>query len=124
MRAPAISSCAEKIFFVDWVERMRRRSARREAAMGSGLLLDLDALLATLRGVHGLGLGGVDLERLALRRRELAVERLDGLLQALHRVVAERLGGADLLEDAVVAAGDVVEELRLEAAHVVHRPHV
>jgi hypothetical protein len=35
MRAPAISSCAEKIFFVDCVERMRRRSARREPAMVS-----------------------------------------------------------------------------------------
>jgi hypothetical protein len=39
MRAPAISSCAEKIFFVDCVERMRRRSARREPAMGQAFFL-------------------------------------------------------------------------------------
>ena len=56
--------------------------------------------------------------------RELAVEGLDGLLQALHGVVAELLGLPDLVEDAVVAAGDEVEELRLEAAHVAHRHHV
>jgi hypothetical protein len=59
MRAPAISSCAEKIFFVDCVERMRRRSARRERPSVRPPL-DLDALLAPLRGVHGLGLGLVD----------------------------------------------------------------
>src|SRR5688500_16382909 len=121
MRAPAISSCAEKIFFVDCVERMRRRSARRDAAMWSGLLLDLDALLTPLRGVHGLGLGLVDHERLAVRRRELAVEGLDRLLQALDGVAAEGLGGADLVVDALVVAGDEVEELALEPPHLTHR---
>src|SRR3954451_295022 len=88
MRAPAISSCAEKIFFVDCVERMRRRSARREPATSAPL--HLDALLAPLRGVHGLGLGLVDPQRLALGRLELAVELVDRLLQALDGVVAER----------------------------------
>src|SRR3954469_8696032 len=123
MRAPAISSCAEKIFFVDCVERMRRRSARREAATRSALL-DLDALLATLRGVHRLGLGLVHLEGLALGGGELAVEGLDGALPAGSGVVAEGLGGADLVVDAVVAAADEVEELRLEAADVAHRDAV
>src|SRR5688572_22178137 len=114
MRAPAISSWAEKIFFVDCVERMRRRSARRDAAMWSGLLLDLDALLTPLRGVHGLGLGLIDLERLAVRRRELAVERLDRLLQAVHGVVAENLGLADLVVDAVVATRGELQARALE----------
>src|SRR3954453_5589019 len=109
MRAPAISSCAEKIFFVDCVERMRRRSARREPATSAPL--DLDGLLAALGRVHGLGLGLVDLQRLALGRRELAVEVLDRRLQAAHGVVAELLGGADLVVDALVAAPDEVEEL-------------
>src|SRR5687768_10510575 len=103
---------------------MRRRSARRDAAMWSGLLLDLDALLTPLRGVHGLGLGLIDLERLAVRRRELAVERLDRLLQALHGVVAENLGLADLVVDAVVAARDELEELALEPTHLRHRDPV
>src|SRR5215208_5118108 len=100
---------------------MRRRSARRDAAIASGLLLDLDALLTTLRGVHGLGIGLVDLERLAVRRRELAVERLDRLLQALHGVIAESLGLADLVVDAVLAAGDELEELALEPPDLRHR---
>src|SRR3954454_19184555 len=120
MRAPAISSWAEKIFFVDCVERMRRRSARREPAM-SGAPLDLDALLAALGRIHGLGLGLVDLERLALGGRELAVELVDRLLEAAHRVVTEHLGATDLVVDARVVAGDVVEELGLEAADLVHR---
>src|SRR3954447_16723991 len=120
MRAPAISSCAEKIFFVDCVERMRRRSARREAATCSALL-DLDALLATLGGVHRLGLGLVHLQGLALRGGELPVERLDRALQARHGVVTEDLRSADLVEDAVVPAGDEVEELALEPANVAHR---
>src|SRR3954469_13815435 len=107
MRAPAISSCAEKIFFVDCVERMRRRSARSDPAM-SVAPLDLDGLLAALGRVHRLGLGLVDLQALALRRRELAVEVVDGLLQAGHRVVAELLGGADLVVHAAVAAADEV----------------
>src|SRR4051794_27488771 len=105
MRAPAISSCAEKIFFVDCVERMRRRSARREAATCSALL-DLDALLATLGGVHRLRLGLVHLEGLALGGGELAVEGLDGALQARHGVVPEDLGPTDLVVDAVAPAGD------------------
>src|SRR5689334_24791492 len=117
MRAPAISSCAEKIFFVDCVERMRRRSARREAATSSGLL-DLDGLLAALRGVHRLG---VLLEGLSLAGGELAVEVRHGALQGGSGVVAERLGLADLVEDAAVTAGDEVEELGLEAADVGHR---
>src|SRR5215218_4150670 len=100
---------------------MRRRSARRDAAIASGLLLDLDALLTTLRGVHGLGIGLVDLERLAVRRRELAVERLDRLLQALHGVIAESLGLADLVVDAALAAGDELEELALEPPDLRHR---
>src|SRR4051794_4105520 len=120
MRAPAISSCAEKIFFVDCVERMRRRSARREAATGSALL-DLDALLATLGGVHRLGLLLVHLEGLALRRGELAEEGLHGPLEAGDRVVTEGLRGADLIVDAVVPAADEVEELRLEPADVADR---
>src|SRR3954451_17072026 len=110
MRAPAISSCAEKIFFVDCVERMRRRSARSDPAM-SGAPLDLDGLLAALGRVHGLGLGLVDPEWLALGRRELAVEVVDRLLQVAHRVVPELLGGADLVVDALVAAPDEVAVL-------------
>src|SRR3954465_4259393 len=106
MRAPAISSCAEKIFFVDCVERMRRRSARSDPAMSAPL--DLDGLLAALGRVHGLGLGLVDPQALALRRRELAVELVDGLLQAGHGVVTELPGGADLVVDAAVAATDEV----------------
>src|SRR3712207_5677222 len=121
MRAPAISSCAEKIFFVDWVERMRRRSARSEPATASALL-DLDALLATLGRVHGLGL--LLVERGAVRRREGAVERLDRPLQALHGVVPELLRGADLVVHAGLVAADVVEELRLEAADVADRDAV
>src|SRR3954454_8690040 len=109
MRAPAISSCAEKIFFVDCVERMRRRSARSDPAMSAPL--DLDGLLAALGRVHGLGLGLVDPQALALRRRELAVDLVDGLLQAGHRVVTELPGGADIVVDAAVAATDEVQEL-------------
>src|SRR3712207_1255621 len=120
MRAPAISSCAEKIFFVDCVERMRRRSARREPAT-SGAPLDLDALLAALRRVHGLGLGLVDPQRAALGGLVLAVEGVDGLLQGRDRVVAELLGGADLVVDAAVVAGEEVEELALEPAHLADR---
>src|SRR4051812_29217103 len=101
MRAPAISSCAEKIFFVDCVERMRRRSARREAATCSALL-DLDALLATLRGVHRLGLCLVHDEGLTVGGGELAEEGLDCPLEAGDSVVPEDLGGADLVVDAVV----------------------
>src|SRR3954463_12980049 len=111
MRAPAISSCAEKIFFVDCVERMRRRRARREPAMSAPL--HLDGLLAALGGVHGLGLRLV--EAAALRRRELTEEVVDRLLQAGHGVVPELLGGADLVVHATVTAADEVEELALEA---------
>src|SRR4051812_4395796 len=103
MRAPAISSWAEKIFFVDCVERIRRRSARSDAAI-SGAPLHLDALLAALGRLHGLGLGLVDLQGLALGGLELAVELLDGLLQGGDGVVAERLCLADLVEDAAVVA--------------------
>src|SRR5687768_8062214 len=39
MRAPPSSSGAEKIFFVDRVERIRRRSARSVPAMGQAFLL-------------------------------------------------------------------------------------
>src|ERR671933_795956 len=101
MRAPAISSCAEKIFFVDCVERMRRRSARRLPAT-SGAPLDLDGLLAALGRVHGLGL--VDPQGLTLGSGELAVELVDRLLQAGDGVVAESLRGLDLVEDAAVVA--------------------
>src|SRR3954451_18970205 len=107
MRAPAISSCAEKIFFVDCVERMRRRSARSDPAM-SVAPLDLDGLLAALERVHGLGLGLVDPQVLTLGRRELAVERLDRLLQAGDRVVTELPRRADLVVHAVVVAADEV----------------
>src|SRR5690349_24623747 len=117
MRAPAISSCAEKIFFVDCVERMRRRSARREPATSAPL--HLDGLLTALGSLHGLGVGLVQAP--ALRRRELAVELLDRLLQAGRGVVAELLGGADLVVHATVAAAEEVEELALEAAHLGHR---
>src|SRR3954453_8718362 len=117
MRAPAISSWAEKIFFVDWVERMRRRSARRLPAT-SGPLLHLDGLLTALAGVHGLGLGLVDLQRLAVGGLELAVERLDRPLQARDGVVAQRPGLADGVVDAVVPAADEVQELALEPAHL------
>src|SRR4051794_40322084 len=117
MRAPAISSCAEKIFFVDWVERMRRRSARREAATSAPL--HLDGLLTALGRLHGLGLGLV--EAAALARRELAVELLDRLLEGGCGVVAELLGGADLVVHARVGAAEEVEELALEAADVGHR---
>src|SRR3954454_10017870 len=119
MRAPAISSCAEKIFFVDCVERMRRRSARRLPATSAPL--HLDALLAALGRVHGLGLGLVDLQRPALGGRELAVELLHGPLQTRDGVVTERLGLPDPVQDAAVAAGDEVEELALEAAHLADR---
>src|SRR3712207_6299995 len=103
MRAPAISSWAEKIFFVDWVERMRRRSARSEPAT-SAAPLDLDGLLAALAGVHGLDLGLVHLQRLALGGAELVEEGVDGPLQAAHGVVTERPGIADVVVDGVVAA--------------------
>src|SRR4051812_47427702 len=103
MRAPAISSWAEKIFFVDWVERMRRRSARREPAT-SGALRRRDALGGSARLVVVVG------QRTAVRRRELPVEALDGPLEAADRVVAERPRGADLVVDARLGAGDVVEE--------------
>src|SRR3954451_10261212 len=115
MRAPAISSCAEKIFLVDCVERMRRRSARSEPAM-SVAPLHLDGLLTALGRVHGLGLRLVDPQALALGRRELAVELLDRLLQAGHGVVPELLRRADLVVHPVVVAGDEVEELAFEAA--------
>src|SRR4051812_33363583 len=112
MRAPAISSCAEKIFFVDWVERIRRRSARRDAATASAPL-HLDALLTALGGVHRLGLRVVHLEGLALGRGELPVEGLDRAVEAGDGVVAELLALPDLVVDAVVAAADEVQELRL-----------
>src|SRR5688500_19115352 len=120
MRAPAISSCAEKIFVVERVERMRRRSARRLAAT-SGAPLDLAALLAALGRVHGLGLVLVDPQRPALGRLELAVELLDRALQALDGVVPEGPALPDPVEDAAVVACDVVEELALEATDVRHR---
>src|SRR3954451_22700602 len=117
IRAPAISSWAEKIFFVDWVERIRRRSARRDAAM-SGAPLHLDALLAALGLVHGLGLGLLDLQGLAAGGLVLAVEVLHGLLQGGDGVVTQGLGLADLVEDALVVTGQEVQELRLEPAHL------
>src|SRR3954471_6307863 len=121
MRAPAISSCAEKIFFVDCVERIRRCSARSDPAM-SVAPLDLDGLLAALGRVHSLGLGLVDPQALALGRRELTEEVVDRLLQAGHGVVPELLRRADLVVHAVVVAGDEVEELALEAADFTDPP--
>src|SRR3712207_2958951 len=87
----------------------------------SGAPLDLDALLAALGRVHRLGLVLVDPQRLAVGGLELAVEVLDGALQALDGVVPERLALPDPVEDAFVVAGDVVEELALEATHLGHR---
>src|SRR5918994_888391 len=100
MRAPAISSWAEKIFFVDWVERMRRRSARREPATSGprrrggalrrrGALRRPATLGAATLAVGALAVGAlpggalvvVVGQRAAVRRREVAVEALDGALQ-------------------------------------------
>src|SRR5438309_5665224 len=81
----------------------------------SGAPLDLDGLLATLAGVHGLDLGLVHLKGLAVTGGELPVERVDRPLQAAHAVLAQRPGVPDGVEDRVVATADEVEELRLEA---------
>src|ERR687893_1445109 len=106
MRAPAISSWAEKIFFVDWVERMRRRSARREPATSGprrrggalrrrGALRRPAPLGAATLTVGALTVGALTVgaltggalvvlvgQRAAVRRRELTVEALDGTLEA------------------------------------------
>src|ERR687894_2744443 len=95
----AAGTCDQLLRREDLPRRLRGADAAPQRAEGSGhrsaAPLDLDALLAPLRGVHGLGLGLVDLERVALRRREPAVEGLHGPLQALHGVVTEDLGLAD-----------------------------
>src|SRR5918994_4234334 len=96
-------------------------AARGGCRPRSGAPLDLDALLAALGRVHRLGLVLVDPQRPALGRLELAVELLDGALQALDGVVPERPALPDPVIDAAVVAGDVVEELALEATDLRHR---
>src|SRR5437763_16294771 len=98
MRAPAISSWAEKIFFVDWVERIRRRSARREPAM-SGAPLDLDGLLAALAGVQCLDVLVLTPQRLALGGGELDVEGLHRPLPAAARLLADRPRVANVIQE-------------------------
>src|SRR4029079_5810158 len=87
----------------------------------ASLLLD-DLLLLELLVGHRLGLGlRAGLDRLALGGLELVEELVVGGGALLLGGVLELAALADLVEDVLVLAGQEVEELLLEAQHVVGR---
>src|SRR4051812_31570098 len=128
-----MSSMARVIFFVDCTERIRRRYSRSFAPIELSLLALLGPVLALGATVGGDGLltlltllhrlrGMVDLaERGPRRRLELLLEVLDGLFQRLDGVPGELAGVDDPLVDALVRVADVLEEVTLELADVLHR---
>src|SRR4051794_4968328 len=129
MRDAAMSSIALVIFFVDCTDLIRRRysrswapmrSARRLLALRLAPPVRLDRLLAYLAGVHRLDRLVLD-QGLAGRGVEGLLEVADGLLERLHGVVGELTGVVDRVVDPAVPVLDVVEELPLEAADVLHR---
>src|ERR1700709_2529099 len=120
MREAAMSSMARVIFLVDSTERIRARYSRRDSAMVSSvpLLLD-DLLLLELLVGHGVGLGlGTWLDRLALGGLELVQEVVVRRGDLLLGRVVEQAGLTDAVEDVLVLATEVVQELLLEAQHV------
>ena len=113
-----MSSIALVIFLMDCVDRIRRRSTRICAAIGlpsalrRGRLVDLDRLLVDLVLVQRLGLGLLRHHRGAVGGGEALLELLDASLSRSSLLVGELAGVADLGEDALVVAPQVVQELR------------
>src|SRR6266545_1216161 len=122
IRLVATSSCALVIFFVDFTERIRRRSVCSWAGMA---LLPLRPGLAPdrLAGLHAflhlLGRGLVDPQLLALAPEDL-LELVERRLE-LGRDVVVPLAACDRGERLLVRVSQVLEELALEPADVRQR---
>src|SRR6266545_3043567 len=129
MRDAAISSMALVIFFVDWMERIRRRTSRSCAPTRSALFV-----LVLVHRRHpvpphvGLDLvgrrGGADARRAPRPPAgggEDLLEGEDGLLQLGLDLLGEVALVPDVLNDLAVAGGHEVEQLGLEPLAVLER---
>src|SRR4051812_44676491 len=114
-----MSSIARVIFLVASTDLIRARSWRRDTATSDSLLLD-DLLLLDLLVRKRLVLLAPGLQRATLTGLELVEEVVVRLAHGLLGLVGPFLGLADGVEDTAVAL-EVVEELALEAQHVLDR---
>src|SRR4051812_20934771 len=120
IRDAAMSSIARVIFFIDSVDLIRARYSRRDTAMSGLLLLD-DLLLVDVLVLERLVLLVTGLDGAALAGLELVEELVVGLLDRALGVVLELQALRDRLEDVLVRAAQEVQELLLEAQHVLGR---
>src|SRR6476659_10021768 len=121
MRDAAMSSMARVIFFIDSVDLIRARYSRSETAMPlTPLLLDDLLLLELVVGGRVDDRVGARVDRTALGGLELLQEVVVRLLELAVRVVGEVTRLADAGEDPLLGAAEVLQELVLEAEHVVH----
>src|SRR5687768_16946433 len=119
IRDAAMSSMARVIFFIDSVDLIRARYSRTERAIASAPLLLDDLLLLDVLVLEGDVLFLAGLDALAVGGLELVEEGVVGRRELVLGGVLELRGLPDAREDALVAAAQVVEELVLEAEHVV-----